>query len=189
MEARPAWADAVLAFWFGELSPKDWWSASPALDARIAERFGARYRSLRDVPPQLAPLDARAHVALVIVYDQFARQLHRGSAHAFGTDPLALAVACDAIDRGLDAALERSERHFLYMPFMHSEDAAMQLRSIALFTALASAGPDQAQALRSAEDHRATIERFGRFPYRNAALGRHSTDEERAFLVEHPGPR
>ena len=177
------WIDRVLRFWFETLRPKDWWSAAPEIDARIREQFAPLLATLTEDPPDVATLDARGHVAAVIVLDQFSRQLHRGSALAFANDAAARAIANDAVARGLDAGLTQQERQFLYMPLMHSESMDDQLRSIALFTALGEAG-----GLRSAEDHRRTIDRFGRFPYRNAVLGRESTDEERAFLVEHPGP-
>ena len=134
-------------------------------------------------PPDAASLDARGHVAAVLVFDQFPRHIHRGAAAAFATDALALALTCDAIDRGLDDALARNERHFLYLPLMHAEDAAMQARSLAMFERLADRG-----ALRSAIAHRNTFARFGRFPYRNEALGRRSTAAELEFLAGKPEP-
>ena len=177
------WIDDVLGFWFDELKPKDWWSGAPGIDARVHERFAGVLARLSETPPEPESLDARGHVAAVIVFDQFSRQLHRGSPLAFANDPRARALTRDAVDRGLDVALTPQQRQFLYMPLMHSESVDDQLRSIALFTMLGVDG-----GLRSAEDHRRTIDRFGRFPYRNAVLGRESTDEERVFLVEHPGP-
>lgn len=176
-------ADEVLAFWYEELKPKDWWNGTPATDTRIRERFEPLYRAWRADPPPSASLDGRGHLAVVLVLDQFPRNLFRGSAEAFATDPVARRYTLDAVDRGLDTTLTVPERHFLYMPLMHSEDPEDQLRSIALYTALGSK-----DALPSAEAHRRTIDRFGRFPYRNAALGRESTAEEKAFLVDHPGP-
>jgi uncharacterized protein (DUF924 family) len=174
----PDWTDAVLRFWFETLRPKDWWSASPGIDARVRERFAPLLASLATAPPDPATLDARAHVAAVVVLDQFSRHVHRGSPLAYANDATARAIANDALARGLDAPLTVPQRQFLYMPLMHSESLDDQLRSIALFTALGEAG-----GLRSAEDHRRTIDRFGRFPSRNALLGRESTDEERAFLI------
>ncbi len=112
------------------------------------------------------------------MFDQLSRHLSRGTADAFRFDPLALGYALDAVDRGLDRALPERERHFVYMPFMHGEDAAMQRRSLDLFATLSD--PD---ARRSAREHFDTIARFGRFPGRNAALGRASTEAERAFLA------
>lgn len=178
----PDWIDDVLRFWFDELKPKDWWAGTPAVDTRVRERFALLLDSLIEKPPAPAALDARGHVAGVIVFDQFSRQLHRGGPLAFANDAIARSLTRDAVDRGLDAALAPPQRQFLYMPLMHSESVDDQLRSIALFTTLGVDG-----GLRSAEDHRRTIDRFGRFPYRNAALGRPSTDEERRFLAEYPG--
>ena len=177
------WIDDVLGLWFDEVEPKDWWSAATGIDDRIRERFGALQAALADHPPDVAPLDARGHLAVVIVFDQFPRNLYRGSPRAFATDGLALATALDAIDRGMDASLTRSGRQFLYMPLMHAEDAQLQRRSVELFTRLGDR-----QALRSATAHRETIERFGRFPHRNGALGRASTAEERSFLAEQSRP-
>jgi len=179
----PDWADEVLRFWFETLRPKDWWSAAPGIDAEVRARFASLLATLSKQLPEVATLDARAHVAAVVVLDQFSRHLHRDSALAFANDAAARAITNDALARGLDAGLTRQERHFLYMPLMHSESMDDQLRSVALFTALGDAG-----GLRSAEAHRRTIDRFGRFPYRNAVLGRVSTDAERVFLAKHPKP-
>lgn len=173
-----SWIDDVVAFWFGQLRPKDWWRASPALDALVLERFGGLLAEFTRAPPSAATLDAVGHVAAAIVFDQFSRHIFRGAGQAFATDPFALLLAVDAIDRGLDAALPQVQRHFLYMPLMHSEDLAMQSLSIEMFGRL-----DDPRALRSARAHRDTLARFGRFPYRNASLGRESTPEETAFLA------
>ena len=172
------WVDEVLQFWFVALRPKDWWSGTPEVDAIVRHRFDVLLESLGRDPPDAVSLDARGHVAAILVFDQFPRHIHRGSALAFATDPLALALTLDAIDRKLDDALSRNERHFLYLPLMHAEDADVQARSLTMFERLADRG-----ALRSAIAHRKTFARFGRFPYRNAALGRISTAEEKEFLA------
>lgn len=161
-----AWQDEVLAFWFG-LSREQWWKSDPTLDAEIRERFAALWETERENVPQAFLGSARDAVAAVILFDQFPRNMLRGHADQFSTDPLALAVARGAVDRGLDEAMSPAERGFLYMPFQHSEDLEDQKRSLALFTAL---GDDY--QLGYAKKHHDVIERFGRFPHRNAILGR-----------------
>ena len=173
-----AWSSEVVAFWFDELEPKDWWRATPDIDATIRRRYATLYEALRRRPPDPSTLVAAGHLAAVIVHDQFPRHLFRGTAEAYATDGLALAMTLDAIHRDLDGALDGSRRHFLYMPLMHSEEPAMQSLSMQRFRALGDLG-----ALRSATDHQATIARFGRFPQRNDALGRQSTPDEVAYLT------
>lgn len=160
------WRDEVLGFWFG-LTPEQWWKVDPALDAEIRERFLALWAERREAMPEAFLGSARDSVAAVILFDQFPRNIHRGHADQFSTDPLALAVAKGAVDRGLDEAMSPAERGFLYMPFQHSEDLEDQKRSVALFTAL---GDDY--QLGFAKKHHDVIERFGRFPHRNPILGR-----------------
>ena len=126
-------------------------------------------------------------LARVVLLDQFTRNAFRGTSDAFAGDARALATAEDAVERGFDLALEAQERWFLYMPFEHSESLAQQDRAVALFAALA-AGTGLDEPLVWAERHRDVIRRFGRFPHRNAILGRASTPEEIAFL-EQPGSR
>jgi uncharacterized protein (DUF924 family) len=113
----------------------------------------------------------------VVVFDQFSRNLFRDSPEAFATDAPALALARDAVNKGLDGSMSEHGRHFLCMPFMHSEDPAMQARSIQLFRANGSA-----DLVGYAERHKSIIDRFGRFPHRNKALGRDSTVAELLFL-------
>ena len=161
-----AWQEEVLGFWFG-LDPERWWRADPALDAEIGERFLALWEKQRENLPEAFLGSPRDAVAAVVLFDQFPRNMHRGHADQFSTDPLALAVARGAVERGLDDAMSPAERGFLYMPFQHSENIGDQNRSVALFTALG----DEYQ-LGYAIKHRDVIERFGRFPHRNAILGR-----------------
>lgn len=174
---RPWWAEIVIHFWFQELSPTDWFSAAPKVDAAIRERFGALHTSLKAHPPASETLDVETLLAAVIVFDQFSRNLFRQSPEAFATDAPALALARHAVDAGIDRTLEPAQRQFLYMPFMHSEDRTMQYRSVQLFTEL---GIDE--QLYWAKHHKGIIDRFGRFPHRNALLGRESTPEEIKFL-------
>ncbi len=160
------WQDEVLGFWFA-LTPEQWWTADPALDAEIGERFRALWEKERENLPEAFLGSVRDAVAAVILFDQFPRNMLRGHADQFSTDPLALAVARGAIDRRLDEAMSPAERGFLYMPFQHSERIEDQRRSVALFTAL---GDDY--QLDYARKHHDVVERFGRVPHRNAILGR-----------------
>lgn len=160
-------AASILGYWFDELGPDRWWVRSDETDATITERFAETIEEWRGLPADAFLTDAKSALAAVILFDQFPRNIHRGHADAFATDSLALAIAEGAVDRGLDAELAPQERHFLYMPFMHSEDLADQQRCMLLFTAL---GDDF--ALGYARKHHDVIAQFGRFPHRNAVLGR-----------------
>jgi uncharacterized protein (DUF924 family) len=160
------WQDEVLGYWFG-LSKEQWWKADPALDSEIRERFLDLWSAQRENVPEAFLGSPRDSVAAVVLFDQFPRNMLRGHADQFSTDKLALAIARGAVDRGLDEAMSPAERGFLYMPFQHSEDIEDQRRSLALFTALGD--PYQ---LGFARKHHDVIERFGRFPHRNAILGR-----------------
>jgi uncharacterized protein (DUF924 family) len=168
------WRDDVLSFWFG-LRPEQWWKADPALDAEIRDRFLALWERERENVPEAFLAGPRDALAGIILFDQFPRNMFRGHAEQFATDPLALAIAKGAVDRGHDQALAPAERGFLYMPFQHSEDPEDQRRSLALFTALG----DEYQ-LGFARKHHDVVARFGRFPHRNAILGRKPRPEERA---------
>src|SRR4051812_44086586 len=120
------WHRAVNDFWFAELTPKDWFGGGPALDEKIRARFDTLYDEIRKTPPQPAEMGAFEHLATVILFDQFPRNMFRGTARAFATDALAQAFARDAVDRGLDKALDGAQKQFLYMPFMHAEDRNLQ---------------------------------------------------------------
>jgi uncharacterized protein (DUF924 family) len=160
------WRDDLLAFWFG-LEPERWFKADPRLDLDIRKRFLDLWESEREHVPAHYLGDARDALAAVILFDQLPRNMFRGHADQFSTDPLALAVAKGAVDKGLDQALSPQERGFLYMPFQHSEAIADQRRSLLLFTALGDS-----YQLRYARMHHDVIDRFGRFPHRNSILGR-----------------
>ena len=168
----PDWRSDVLEFWFG-LEPAEWWRGGPELDHRIRERFLKLWAEKRQLPAASFLTDPPTALAAVVLFDQFPRNMFRGHADQFSTDHLALAIAKAAIDRGFDDQLEPAERGFLYMPFQHSEDLADQRRSVQLFTALG----DDFQ-LGYAKKHLEVIERFGRFPHRNAILGRPPRPEE-----------
>ena len=168
------WARDVLDFWFSH-GWDDWWKPDDAFDAEIRERFldDWQEQGRREAGDFL---DAPDHaLAAVILFDQFPRNMFRGHADQFATDHLALAIAKGAVERGYDDGMAPERRCFLYMPFQHSENPADQRRSLLLFTALGD--PEQ---LRYARLHYEVIERFGRFPHRNAVLGRKPTAIERA---------
>ena len=174
------WRGDVLRFWFG-LDEQQYWKTDPALDAEVRERFHDLWADKRRLPADCFLDDPLTALAAVLLFDQFPRNMFRGHADQFSTDHLALAVAKGAVDDGLDDRLTPQERGFLYMPFQHSENLDDQKRSLLLFTALG----DENQ-LGYANKHHEVIQRFGRFPHRNAALGRDSTPEEVAWLAQ-PG--
>jgi uncharacterized protein (DUF924 family) len=176
-----SWINAVNHFWFNELELDGWFRGEPRIDALIRERFADLRAELKKSPPSAGLLDANGLVAAVIVFDQFSRNLFRESSEAYATDTLALALACHAVDCEMDASLGLNQRQFLYMPFMHSENREMQVRSVRLFRRLGDPAP-----LGYAENHQAIIERFGRFPHRNGVLGRQSTAAEQEFLLNQP---
>jgi uncharacterized protein (DUF924 family) len=160
------WRDEVLDYWFG-LDPKLWWNGGPELDAEIGKRFLHLWDEQRQCPLANFLGGPREALAAVVLFDQFPRNMHRGHADQFATDHIALAIAKAAVEREWDGALAPRECGILYMPFQHSEDLNDQRRSLALFTALG----DDTQ-LPFAKKHLEVIERFGRFPHRNAVLGR-----------------
>lgn len=180
----------VLRFWLGEPPEvqKHWFAKSDAFDAEIRERFGATLDAAAKGELDGWSSTPRGRVALVVVLDQFSRNLHRGTARAFEQDSRALALTVEALAAGHDLVLSPIERHFLYMPLMHSEDRVHQDTSVGAFDRLAGADAPSAitGAVRYARSHRDIVSRFGRFPHRNAALGRPSTPEEIEFLKQ-PG--
>ena len=186
----PPLARDILEFWFGALphaARATWFRKDPTFDAAIRDRFGdaieaALVGALRDWRGE--PRAALAHVLLL---DQFTRNAFRDTPRAFAGDDEALLTAVAIVDAGLDPTLDTYERWFLYMPFEHAENLAMQERAIALFTRLKHDSGD-ATPLDWAEKHAAIVRRFGRYPHRNATLGRESTADEIAFLQQ-PGSR
>ena len=166
------WRSDVLKFWFA-LDDKAWWNGGEELDHRIRQDFLKLWFEKRQLPVQAFLTDPLTALAGVILFDQFPRNMFRGSAEQFATDPLALAIATQAVDKGFDDQLEPRERGFLYMPFEHSERMEDQDRALLLFTALGDEN-----MLHFAKLHRDIIGRFGRFPHRNAMLGRAPRREE-----------
>lgn len=174
------WRREILDFWFG-LKPEQWWKPDPELDADIRERFLDLWESERQRPAADFLTDPDTALAAVTLFDQAPRNMFRGHADSFATDHLALAVAQGAIERGFDKALEPVRRGFLYMPFQHSEDLDVQRRSLALFADLGNE-----EQILYARRHYEVIERFGRFPHRNAMLGRKPRAEELAATDADP---
>jgi uncharacterized protein (DUF924 family) len=160
------WRSDVLKFWFG-LTSDQWWNGGPELDHRIRQNFLKLWAEKRQLPVDAFLTDALTALAGVILFDQFPRNMFRGHADQFSTDHLALAIAKAAIAKGFDKELEKDERKFLYMPLQHSENLDDQNRALLLFT---ESGDDE--QVEYAKKHRDVIARFGRFPHRNAILGR-----------------
>jgi uncharacterized protein (DUF924 family) len=185
----------VLEFWFGAPgSPEhgtrrpEWFRKDPAFDALVAQRFGPALEAALAGRLDAWAADASGTLALILVLDQFTRNSFRDTPRAFAGDPQALALARGLVARGADRTLPTLQRPFAYLPFEHAEDLAVQQESVRLFEALAAAAPDEAESLDYAIRHRDIVARFGRFPHRNAILGRTSTAEELEFLRQ-PGSR
>ncbi len=192
----------VLDFWFGDATlQRDWpetdrsalwFGGGPELDARISARFGPLVNAA--LGGGLAEWETRlgTRLALIVLLDQLARNVHRGTARAFAGDARAQTLVLQTLALAQDAELPRIGRLFLYMPLMHAENLALQRECLTRITELQRTSPPELQGaldgnLRSARQHLAIVERFGRFPHRNAALGRVSTPEENQFLRD--GPR
>lgn len=170
----------VLDFWFAEDTRPLWFAPTPEFDMAIRERFGQTFARAAACELRSWEAGPEGCVALCLLLDQMARNMFRGTPRAFASDDEALAVAKRAVDRGFDHRLPPDCKNFLYMPFLHSERLEDQLRAVALFE---SAG--LGKALDYAKRHLSTIRRFGRFPHRNAILGRASTREELEYLAQH----
>jgi len=184
-------AHEVLDFWFAETSAAHWFGADAAFDAQIRERFGSTVDAAADGRLDHWVVNPPGWLALLILQDQFPRNLHRGDPRAWAHDASAQRVALSGIARGDDQQLPPLQRVFAYLPLEHAEDMALQRQSVALFEALcAEVPPPQRERfgafLDYARRHHDVIARFGRFPHRNAALGRASTPEEMIHLAQ-PG--
>lgn len=184
--------DAVLDFWFGLLDARgkprpEWFRKDARFDAEIRRRFGALHAAAAARELEAWRASAESMLALVLVLDQFSRNLHRDDARAFAQDAHARECSEEAIERGFDLGMLPVERQFLYLPFEHSERLDDQQRALELFRTL-EAFEETRGLLEWAERHHAVVARFGRFPHRNAILGRASTPDEEAFLAQ-PGSR
>ncbi len=172
---------AILQFWFDELSPRQWFTKDQTVDRRIAEHFSDIHQQAIRCELFSWRQSPRGRLAEIIVLDQFSRNLFRDSPRAFATDALALALAQEAVACGADQTLDPQEKNFMYMPYMHSESAEIHKVAMVLFDQ-----PGLEQNLEYEVRHKVIIDRFGRYPHRNALLGRTSTDDEVAFLKQ-PG--
>lgn len=191
----------VLDFWFADMDAPDhaiaqrqsglWWAKDETVDATIRERFGALVRAACEGGLDHWRASPLGWLALIVLSDQFPRNIHRGTPQAFACDPRAREVAREGLQAGHDQALRPIQRVFAYLPLEHAEDPELQRESVARFTALAAGVPAADREafegfLDFARRHMEVIERFGRFPHRNAILGRDSSAAERAFLQQ-PG--
>lgn len=172
----------VLDYWIGELGPEGWYAGGEAIDADCRARFLDLWQAAADGGLEHWVDGTVGTLAYLILTDQMPRNIHRGTAHAFSTDALALAAAKRAVEQGWDLGAPEPERQFFYLPFEHSEAPEDQDRAVALIEERLPQGG--AETLLHARAHREIIGRFGRFPFRNAALGRVSSADEEAFLAE-----
>lgn len=168
------WTQEVADFWM-DLSPEQWWTPDPALDETIRERFLDLWEEQKGCEAGDFLADAETALGAIILFDQFPRNMFRDDARSYATDHLALAITKGALDRDFHEALDKDRRLFLLMPLQHSEDIADQRRSLLEYTALGDA-----EILNFARLHHDVIARFGRFPHRNAMLGRTPRADERA---------
>ena len=188
--------DEILRFWFGDATagPEKatlrsglWFGSSDKTDAEIKERFGERIEAARRGELHRWRNSAKGSLGLIILLDQFSRNVYRGSADAFSGDALARTVVAEVVEPGKDVELPLLHRSFLYLPFEHSESMEDQNRSVELFARLEAEAPEPwksyfAGSSSYAKGHREIIARFGRFPYRNQVLGRADTPAERRYL-------
>lgn len=168
----------IVAFW-RQAGPAKWYAKDDAFDAELRHRFLGVWEAARDGRLTAWEASDEGTLALLLVLDQFSRNMFRNDARAFSADEQARAVAGRAIAKGVDQRIEPALRAFMYLPFEHSEQIADQERSVALFRAMGDA-----ESLKWADLHLDIIKRFGRFPHRNAVLGRATTPEEQAFLTD-----
>lgn len=173
------WAAALLDFWFNRAGEQRWWSRDPAFDRQCLTRYRGVWEEKRRLPPEQFLDRADDALAAVLLFDQLPRNMFRGTPQAFATDSLAKEVARGAIAHGYDIQIGGAGRLFFYMPFQHSENLEDQKLSLNLFE-----GAGDEQALDFARQHHAVIERFGRFPHRNALLGRTTLPEEAEAAAE-----
>lgn len=171
----------IIAFWLRH-GPKKWFGKDDAFDAEIATSYATDHIAASRGDYAGWEATAEGSLALLLLLDQFPRNLYRGSAHSYATDGLARSIAAKSLDAGFDRAVEAALRPFFYLPFEHSETLADQEHCVALCKAHCDETGDT-ESLRWAKEHHDIIARFGRFPHRNKALGRQTTPEEQAFLV------
>ncbi|HEY9090937.1 DUF924 family protein [Parasphingorhabdus sp.] len=173
------WTTEILDFWFDELGSEDWFVASDTVDEQIVERFQGLWEEQKSKTASDFLDTPESALAAIILFDQFPRNMFRGTADAFSTDHLALQIAEKVIDREYDHKLSDDQKAFAYLPFMHSEDLEDQTRSLGLFTALG-----REDNLKFAREYRDIIARYGRFPHRNAVLGRETRPDEQEAIEQ-----
>jgi len=169
----------IIDFWFVEIDPGMWFKKNEAFDQQLRQRFSAAHRSAAIGELYAWRRQPHGRLAEIIVLDQFSRNMFRDSAQAFACDNVALVLSQVAIEAGDDQRLDTSHRAFMYMPFMHSESPLIHQQAVKLFSQ-----PGLERNLEFELKHKAIIDRFGRYPHRNVALGRESTDEELEFLQQ-----
>ena len=177
MEKLNAMLMEAYNFWFEELEPKDWWKKSDELDEQIKQRFSEHLELAKDDMFKPVRSSADSRLTEIIILDQFSRNIYRDKPESFSADRRALELSREAVELGEDLNLEKQKRHFLYMPYMHSESLRDHDEAVQLFTALGDE-----QTLKFEHAHRDIIVRFGRYPHRNKILDRESTAEEIEFL-------
>jgi len=178
---EPDWVTEVLHFWFDEIGEAQWFAKREDIDARIRERFLSLHQRLVATDSGMASTP-RELLAAVLVLDQFSRNVFRDTPRAFAADPLARSLSRSAVRQRFDAALQAHERLFLYLPFEHSENREDQTLAVELIARLGNE-----EWTRDAIAHQVIIDRFGRFPHRNAILNRHSSADEVALLRQPDG--
>lgn len=182
MEVRDVEATVVLSFWFKELTREQWFKVDPEVDSVIRNRFINIYRQAASESLSDWHLSPEGRLAEILVLDQFPRNMFRGKPEAFATDALALRRAQEAVRTGAGQKLTTTQKAFLYMPYMHSESREVHEEAVKLFRQ-----PGLEFNLKYELAHKEIIDRFGRYPHRNAILGRKSTPEETEFLKVHKG--
>jgi len=174
-------AQEIINFWFNEITPQQWWQKNEQFDEMITSRFADIHFAAHQGELYSWRSTAHGRLAEIIILDQFSRNMFRDTPRSFASDSLALALAQEAIAQDFDKPLSQIERSFLYMPFMHSESKIIHNQALKLFKANGNESNYEFEL-----KHKAIIDRFGRYPHRNAILGRQSSKEELAFL-EQPG--
>lgn len=172
------WHSDVLSFWFSELTPKQWYASDIKLDELIKQRFGLILEELSSELPEDAMQNTNKCLAAIICFDQFTRNIYRGSGKAFAQDTKALKLSQHIIDQGWDKTMGPMHQQFVYMPFMHAEDIEVAEISLKLFSNMGE------EAVKAAQDHFDIIKKFGRYPHRNEVLGRFSSPEEIDYLKD-----
>ncbi len=171
----------VLKFWFEDINPEDWWKKSDELDAAIRDRFSAVHQMATACELEDWRSSPRGRLAEIIVLDQFSRNIYRNDPRSFAWDSMALSLSQEAINQKVHEDLSAPKRSFLYMPFMHSESQKIHREAFGLFSE-----PGLEYGLSFEKEHKLIIDQFGRYPHRNAILGRDSTPQEEAYLKSNP---